>query len=332
MVEIRSRSCHRDEPLIAQRTIDAIEASDTDELLRIVDGHCEARDWDRLALIRHRCQEAVTRGKQLWGVDAHIRYRLVLEGPPVVAGPVLNEGRVRFGLGPLPEVAASTKTWSEMVPYLDHGPQRQTFAAERVVRGEEVDEPLELPFLQSWEPTYPVPVYKSDRIETPSPSLPAPELVDLPSSPATFEDPESEYSLADLVEPWVSQSNGRSQIVTVEGTSTHAIAALGTPSALIAQLELAEALAIMAWAASSGGAHGDRRGAAAGRYLTWWVVTTLGDLDWPADPDEVGKVAERMNWHWFDDHSPDTGWALRIAVDDPSSGLAWAIAAGDLAD
>jgi hypothetical protein len=318
--------------MINRRTVDAIEASDTDELLRIVDGFCANKEWDQLVEIRQRCQEALTRGKQLWGVDEHIRYRLVLEAPPSWAGPVLSEGRARFALGPLPEVAATTKSWSEMEADLEHGPERMTFAAERVIRGDTVSEDLDLPSLQAWEPTYALPIYKSDRVETPSPKLPSLATVTLPQDFSIADDPVSEHALNDLVEPWITQSNGRSQTVTVEGTPLDAISALGLREAHIAALTPQIALALMGWTAASGGAHGHRRGTAAGRYLAWGVVASLADLDWPPQPDAVGEAANLMEWIWFDDNSPDSGWALRLAIGDRSSGLAWAIAASDLAD
>jgi hypothetical protein len=87
----------------------------------------------------------------------------------------------------------------------------------------------------------------------------------------------------------------------------------------------------MAWAGASGGAHGRRRGAAAGRYGAWWAIATLCDLDWPPDPGEVGTAVNRLRYYWFDDGSPGTGWEFRVAISDPSTGLAWAIAAGDSA-
>lgn len=318
--------------MIQQRTIDAIEASDTDELLRIVDGYCANQDWDALAAIRQRCQEALTRGKQLWGVDEHIRYRIALEGPPEHVGPILAEGRGRFTLGPLPEVAASRMTWAELKPFLDHGPERMTFAAERVARGDTVDEDGDLPRIQEWEPRYSLPIYKADRIETPSPHLPPTAAAELPTAANRADDPDSEHALNDLVEPWVSQSNGRSQTTTVDGTALHAISALGLKRSHIARLSPQLALAVMGWTAASGGAHGDRRGVAAGRYLTWWAIATLSDLEWPATPDEIGQAVERLEWLWFDDLSPDAGWALRLAIGDPDIGLAWAISASDLAD
>jgi hypothetical protein len=85
----------------------------------------------------------------------------------------------------------------------------------------------------------------------------------------------------------------------------------------------------MAWAAASGGAHGRRRGAAAGRYLAWWAVATLADMEWPVEPDALQEAVEDLRWNWFDDGSPDTGWVLRLAISSPDLGLAWAVAATD---
>ncbi|MEX1094053.1 MAG: DUF6183 family protein [Acidimicrobiia bacterium] len=314
------------------RTVKAIEASDTDELIRIVHGHCKAGDWDALVALRGRCQEAVTRGKQLWGVDEHIRYRLALEAPGKWAGAVVSEGRTRFTPGPLPEVAASTKSWAEMAAYLEPGPERMTFAAERIVRGDKPDEPGSLPGLQEWEPQYPVATYKADKVETPRPKLPPGVSTELPDGVTTIDDPESEAALTDLIEPWIDQSNGRCQTVSVEGGALHAVAALGLSSAGIALLDTATALAHMAWAAASGGAHGQRRGAAAGRYMAWWVVASISDLDWPAAPEEIEKAASRIRWYWFDDASPASGWELRLALEDPDMNLGWAISANDIAD
>ncbi|REK37066.1 MAG: hypothetical protein DWQ20_05185 [Actinobacteria bacterium] len=314
------------------RVREAIEASDTDELLRIVDGHCKARSWDELLALRALCQEAVTRGKQLWGVDEHIQYRLALEAPAEWAGPAVSEGGARFTLGPLPEVAASNKTWAELAPHLSPGPHRMTVAAERILRGDHPDEPTPLPPLLDWEPSYPLATYKPDKVETPEPKRPATGPVELPQSVEVVEDVESEHALADLVEPWIDQSNGRCQTVSVEGEALDAIAALGLPSATLAQLDPPNALAVMAWTAASGGAHGRRRGAAAGRHTAWWVVSAISDLDWPAPPDEVAAAANRIRWFWFDDGSPPGGWELRLALDDPELGLAWAITANDVAD
>ena len=319
--------------MIASRAIEAIESSDTDELLRVVDGYCSTRSWDELTELRHRCAEAVARGKQVWGVEEHIRYRLALEAPPSIAGPVVAEGRSRFALGPLPEVAASTKTWVDLEPHLPPGPEKETVAAERVVRGEKVDFPIPdlPPSLRAWEPDYPVATYKKDKVEAPSPGVPATSEEPLPGAVTPIEDTHSTAALGDLVEPWTDQSSGRSQTAAVEGDYLAAIAALGLATARVAALTTAEAFAWMAWAAASGGAHGRRRGAAAGRYLAWWVVASLADLDWPADTEAVARAAGGMAWHWFDDGSPDSGWVIRIAISSPDLGISWAISATDQA-
>jgi hypothetical protein len=332
VVAIGNASQHRGDTLTDNRTIKAIEASDTDELIRIVDGLCKARDWDALVQLRGRCQEAVTRGKQLWGVDEHIRYRLALEAPARWAAAVVAEGRTRFTPGPLPEVAASTKAWAEMAAHLPPGPERMTFAAERIVRGDTPGEHGPLPAIQEWEPEYPLATYKANKVETPRPKLPPRVSTELPGDVTVIDDPESEAALTDLVEPWIDQSNGRCQTVSVEGGALEAIAALGLPAAGIARLDTSEAMAQMAWAAASGGAHGQRRGAAAGRYMAWWVVASISDLDWPAEPGNVAEEAEHVNWYWFDDDSPPGGWELRLALEDPELNLGWAISANDIAD
>jgi len=317
--------------MISPRAIEAIEASDTDDLLRVVDGYCAARDWGALVELRQRCAEALSRGKQLWGVEEHIRYRLALEAPATFAGPVVAEGQSRFALGPLPEVAASTKSWAELAPHLTPGPERETVAAERVVRGEVIDAEIpDLPsLLMPWEPSYKLATYKRDKVEAPSPPAPETQAVDLPSQATVIEDPHSAGALGDLVEPWTDQSNGRSQIVTVEGDHLAAISALGLPRARVGKLTAKQALAWMGWAAASGGAYGRRRGAAAGRSLAWWAVTALADLEWPPEPADLNVALDGMTWHWFDDGSPETGWLLRLAIAIPAHGLAWAISATD---
>lgn len=320
--------------MIDQKVVDAIEYQDTDELLRAVDQYCKKENWATLLELRGRCQEALTRGRQLWGVDEHIRYRLALEAPPQWAGPAVTEGPTRFTLGPLAEVVASTKSWAELEPHLEVGPTRMTVAAERVLRGDGgVGEVADLPDrVQAWEPEYPLATYKPRKVETPPPALPSATARELPEAVEPIDDIDSEAALSDLVAAWTSESNGRSQVVTVAGTALEAIRSLGLRTCRIASLSPAEALAWMAWAAASGGAHGRRRGAAAGRYGAWWVVATLADLEWPPNPDEVGRASERMSWYWFDDGGPGTGWEMRLAIEDPGTGLAWAITALDASD
>jgi hypothetical protein len=318
--------------LISQRALEAIESSDTDELLRVIDGLCSAQAWDDLVELRVRCREAVERAKQVWGAEEHIRYRLALEAPPAYSGPAVAEGQSRFALGPLAEVAASTKTWVEMDPHLEIGPERRTFAAERVVRGEHLNEPnLDLPgSLQDWEPDYQLATYKRDKVEAPAPKPPDLTESTLPAGFEVVEDQQSEAALADLVQPWTDESNGRCQTTAVEGDHLAAIRALGATMCRDADIGHSLGLAWMGWAAASGGAHGRRRGAAAGRHLAWWTTSVMADLSWPCAPDELGAAASRFRWFWFDDGSPGTGWVLRLAIEDADSGLSWAISAVDL--
>lgn len=318
------------------RTHKAIESSDTDELVRIVDGHCTARSWDALVDLRARCDEAVTRGKQLWGVSEYIRYRLALDAPPAWAGPAVTEGRTRFTLGPLPEVAASTKTWTELDPWLAPGPERAMVAHERVVRGEdltgvEVDpHVLELPLrIEPWEPTYPTIRYFPDRIEAPSPGLPPMPVADLPEAGDPVDDPDGPRALLSLVEHWVEESSGRAQAACVEGQAASAIAALGVRRGGLVEVDPDLALAHMSWASASGAAHAHRRGTAAGRFSAWWVAAELAGLEWPPEPGELGRAAAGMRWYLWSDAGPDTGWALRVAVESPAEGLAWAVSAVD---
>ncbi|HEX6312451.1 MAG TPA: hypothetical protein VF152_12620, partial [Acidimicrobiia bacterium] len=86
-----------------------------------------------------------------------------------------------------------------------------------------------------------------------------------------------------------------------------------------------------AWAGASGGAHGRRAGAAPGRFAAWWVVATLGGLldDWPVEPAAVGDTAGRLRWFGWDRGAPTPGWVVRVAVEDPASGRAWALEAHD---
>jgi hypothetical protein len=320
--------------MISQRAIEAIESSDTDELLRVVDGLCSTASWDELVELRLRCAEAVGRGKQLWGVEEHIRYRLALEAPGPWAGRAVSEGAARFAPGPLPEVAASTKPWSELAPHIEDGPWKGVTAAERVVRGEQGIGPIpDLPdHLAPWEPAYPPATYKPDKVEAPSPQLPSVKPVDLPEEATTVDDPQSEAALFDLVQSWVTESNGRCETSVVEGGALEAVRALGLSKARVGEIEPGEALRWMCWAGASGGAHGRRRGAAAGRYGAWWALATLSDLDWPPDPAEMAEALEGLRFYWFDDGSPGTGWELRLAIEDSATGLAWAIAAVDAAD
>lgn len=315
-----------------------VERGNPDELLGLVNHLCTDEAWDDLVDLKHRCLEAVTRGKQLWGVAAHIDYRLALEAPGPWAAPVITEGAGRFTLGPLPEVTASTHLWGELDPYLPDGPARSVVAQERVVRGENllhasVDPGiLEIPLrLELWEPPYPLATYHPSKAEFPPPDLPPMRPVDLPRNPEIISDVLSTNALTELTTVWTEESNGRSEASAVAGTAADAIAALGLRAARIVQITPQSGVAVMAWAGASGGAHGRRPGAAAGRFAAWWTVSELAGLEWPPEPAELGEAVHRLAWYAWSDLFPPTGWTLHLAIEDPEEGLAWAVSAVDAA-
>jgi hypothetical protein len=318
-----------------------IEGGDLDELLRHVDRLCAARDWEGLLELRDRCRKALERGRQLWPVASHAEYRLALEAPGPWAAGVLLPGAGRFALGPLPEVAAAGHTWAELAPHLPPSPEATFTAHERVVRGEDlVGDPrvdpavLEVPLrLEAWEPDYPLAVYRASEAQFPERPVPPLAPVDLPDPPPVADDPDATTALAELADAWTTESDGRARAVAVTGDATGAVAALTrAPAASMAPLDLADALAAMAWTAASGGAHGRRRGMATGRFGAWWalVALTTGLDRWPADAGEVGAAGAALRWYrWETPGATTTGWSLRLAVEDPARGRAWAVEATD---
>jgi hypothetical protein len=317
----------------------AIGLVDLDELLRLVDGRCAARDWEGLERLRARCDAANDAGRQLWPAAAHAEYRLALEAPASHAGAVLVDGAGRFAAGPLPEVAAQAHEWHDLAAHTPPGAAAVMAAHERVVRGEDCrgTEPvgpavLELPLaLADWEPVYAVAEYRSHDAAFPSPASPSLARVDLPSAPARLVPDEACEALSELVRAWTAGSDGRADVALVEGTAIDAVAALGPRTALAAPIDGTDAMAWMAWAGASGGAHGRRSGAAAGRFAAWWVLGALADAldDWPPDPDELGAAVARLSWLAWQADEPDVGWRLHLAVEDPTRGRAWAITAVD---
>jgi hypothetical protein len=339
-----------------------VERGDPDELTRRVNDLVADRDWDELVALAGRCRLAFERGKQLWAVAAHIEYRIALEAPGRWAATVLETGSGRFTFGPLPEVAASTHTWTELSPHLHATPQAAMAAHERVVRGEDLTgdlvatslpEVLDLSLrLEPWEPRYALAEYHPDKMAASSPPLPAlrslgtrlppgptgtggPGLASLAGrSTGPGGDDEVPGALEDLVRTWTEESNGRARAVGTIGHALDAIAVLGGPAEELVELGPATALALMAWSAGSGGAHGRRRGAAPGRFAAWWALAAVGGLtsQWPLIPDQLGEVLHQVRWFAWADRGPTTGWVLRLALEagsGPHRGRAWAVAATD---
>jgi hypothetical protein len=340
-------------PRLSAASSELVERGDLDELTRHVNRLVAVADWDELAELRLRCQLALERGKQLWAVSSHIEYRLALEAPGRWGASMLEAGTGRFALGPLPEVAASTHSWAELSAHLHPTPQAAMAAHERVMRGEDLtDDPvagslpevLDLPLvLQPWEPSYALADYHPDRLDAPSPALPplarlarSTEGSRRRSTATRGEIDGTATSLVELVSTWTEESNGRAEAIGATGDVMAAIGALGAQATELVELAPGTALAMMAWAGGSGGAHGRRRGAAPGRFAAWLVLAALGDLSakWPLDPDELGDVLQQSHWYAWGAGEPETGWVLRLAVEragGPGEDRAWAVAATDLA-
>jgi hypothetical protein len=161
------------------------------------------------------------------------------------------------------------------------------------------------------------------------PSLPEPSAVDLPLAPhESTSDADEAIAMRALVATWLTDSNGRADVVAVEGSALTAIAALAEPDARVAEMSVADAMALMAWVGASGGAEGRRRGMAWGRFLAWECAAALAGVD---IEDDVGAAADELRWFVWDTGIVETGWALRLAVEDPDGGCAWALAATDRA-
>jgi hypothetical protein len=333
----------REERALDAGTIaEAVGRGDIDELLRLVEQLATARDWGGLADLRTRCDRAYEdTGRQLWPIAANAAYRLALDAPAQWAATVLVDDGDRFTLGPLPEVAAQGHTWSELAPHLAPGAAAVLTAHERVLRGEDLagaqvagPAVLELPLhLERWEPVYALAHYRSDAADFDSPPAPRTRAVELPDRPATLPADEGAVALLDLTRTWAESSNGRADVALAEGSALDAIAALGPPRARVVEVDGAAALAWMAWAGASGGAHGRRPGAAAGRFAAWWALAAVAGLldDWPPDADALARELERLRWLLWDAAEPVTGWALHLAVEDQQRGRAWAVAAVDAA-
>lgn len=316
-----------------------VHQGDLPGLVREIDRRCGVHDWDGLLVVRDRCLRATEEiGRQLWGPAQYAEYRLALEAPGSLAATVLVPGAAPFALGPLTEVVAQRHTWAELADHLVVPVVAATVAQERVLRGEDLTgdprthaDELQLPsVLQPWEPRYPLPRYGVDELLEDGPEVPGgwqPAPAARPGRPTDLG--ELEVALRALAAPWEEQSTGEVHVAAVDGDAAGAVAALLPGEARLARLTIGEAFAWMAWAGASGGAHGRRRGMAAGRSAAWWVAHLATDLPFPADPDELEFHLEELAWYAFDDGAPHPGWQLRLAVESPQDGWAAAIDAAD---
>jgi hypothetical protein len=321
-----------------------IQRADLDALVRLVDNRTAARDWRGLRAARDGCRSAVATGRQLWPVATLAEYRLALVSPAEWAAPMVADDAGLFTIGPLTEVIAQHHTWETLRPFLPATPGAAVVAHERVLRGERVEPSsvadlpnvFDLPYdLAPWEPTYVLATYGDDGVDAPAPPTPtAPAVSPAAAGPPAerLDDHTVELAVRQLVETWTASSNGRAEVACVEGVRDDAVRALGLSTWTTRSMTVAEALAWLAWAGASGGAHGRRRGAALGRFGALWVLAALLDLtdDWPVRLDELGDRARSLRWAWWEPPGgTEHGWRLQLAVEDLDDGHAWAISAVD---
>ena len=319
-----------------------IHSVDLDGLVRMIDDRCSDRDWEGVLRLRDRCAAATREtGRQLWPAATLAEYRLALLAPPEWAATVLDGEAGRFTIGPLSEVVAQHHTWAELRPHLDAVPISLFVAHERAIRGEPIDPSslvalppvLDIPAaLQTWEPTYTVATYGDAGVEHEMPASTG-ALVDaeVTNAAEVVDDEATDLALRQLVETWTAASTGRAESACVEGRAVDAVAALGLHSIRIVEIPAGEALATLAWAGASGGAHGRRRGTAMGRFSMWWLLGAIGDLhdDWPPTVDDVETLLDELTWYRWDAHEPEGGWRDQLAVENATEGVAWAFNARD---
>lgn len=313
-----------------------IESSDLDGLVRHLDRLVDAEDWSGIVEVGERCREAVKRGKQLWAVAQFAEYRLALDAPPDFAGPVIGDGKGRYGLGPLWEVAASTHTWADLEHYLVIPTTKALVAHERSIRGDEIAEEaidghvIGIPLEQEpWEPVYPVAVYRGDEADFPEAERSSLVWTDLPDQAERTADEGPAEALLDLIRPWLDESDGHAEALQVTGSALEAVRALGPHRARVAEVTLQEAMQVMVWSGASGGAFGKRRGTPIGRSGAWWALAQVLGYDETPEPDALAEAAE-LRWVLWDPGDQVGGWGLHLAVEDRDQGVAWAISAVDM--
>ena len=317
-----------------------VSRADLDGLIRLIDAACTKRDWQQLFNVRNACRAAVHSGRQLWPAATLAEYRLALRAPANWATEVIAAEASRFTLGPLTEVIAQEHVWQELVSRLPYSPQSTFVAYECALRGQTIDEPdalfpaLEIPVsCGSWEPAYQLAEYADNEATFPAPPLPASSNAKSVSTSVgqQLADPKISQAAFHLVDAWIVQSNGKCETVLTDGDCAHALGALGVSSAHLRSLTSASAMAWMAWASASGGAHGRRRGAATGRLSAWWMLAALDHSlgSWPISNLQAHEIAEQWTWSWWDSGEPPTGWQLQLVAHNETTNQAWAINASD---
>lgn len=304
---------------------------DVDELVREVDRLADRREWDHLDGLRRACRAAIESGHQLWPVSDWATYRLTLHGPSDLVTEILLEPPPRFPIGPLTEVAAQGLEWDELGDALDDRLVAVSFAHERVLRGESLDQRfpvddrlVELPMrLADWEPPYVLATYSVNGVDPGEP----PHIASLPMATSGSGELVGDVTVTSALEQLVAHQVTNSEVtvaaVAIEGAAEHAGARLvGDARLRWADLDADAAVASWAWHAAAGHR---RAGAAAGRTRVWWALAAVLDLldEWPLDGDDIGESLDELRFGWFGPEGRDD--VVGLAVEDPAHGLAWAL-------
>jgi hypothetical protein len=319
---------------------DLINRADLDGLVSLIDDYCETRSWNELLGLRNACKAAVANGRQVWPASTLAEYRLALLAPAEIAVQVVDEEAGRFTMGPLTEVIAQNHQWSELSEFLESSPTATYIAHECGFRGQRVDGEL-FPALESpctllpVETKYALAEYHDNEAKFPTPTIPEMgSAIAVPASSANVVlDSEVSTAVHQLVDAWTTQSNGELCISCVEGSVLDALASLEVQEARLSLLTSGEALAWLAWAGASGGAHGRRRGNALGRDAAWWTIAalTVQTSNWPLSDEESITAVNSLQWFWWDANEPTTGWNVQLCVHHGGRNRSWAFMLTDLA-
>ncbi len=326
-----------------ERVATAIARNDLDELIRISDDLASECRWDDLLDLRDSARGAFEdTGRQLWPAASWAEYRVALHGRDDLMDEVLVPGTGMFAPGPLTEVAAQHHRWASVATYLPEGPVAALFAHECAAHGEIIEETvvaadvLAVPLVRSmWEPEYLLATYTPTGIETPSPVNPSATRPIAPEVGEALDDEDSAEAgnaLRGVAENWATQSEANIVVVAVAGNAANAIAACGIErEARIAEISAQDGLRWLAWAGASGGQRGRRRGAAAGRDAAWHAAAALCGFDphEQVDQEELGEAIAELRWSWFGASDALVGHVVRLVIEDPVDGVAFAISAVD---
>ncbi|PYC80877.1 hypothetical protein C7C46_12085 [Streptomyces tateyamensis] len=314
-------------------------------------------DWSALlADYRRTRAEAFARGGERVAAEqvAALGHMVALGAPAPIAaalfdpaaGPGAAAGEQDNWVGPLWEVLAVRHLWRELAALPIAGPVRTLVAHTRVLLGEDLAgerlaaaPPVLHPWEQAgWEVGDRVTEYRAGGAAA-TPHFPLPESregltpVALPPAvPPTVAGWPATAALGGLCE-WVSAR-------CVRGTAAEAAAlfaaaeSVGEPggppggSVTGGYLPFAAAYPALVRAGSGAGAYGRSGGAARGRVRVWRALAAMADPSGECSPAEVDALVARMRCYtWC--APADEVWYLHLALEDPATGLAWAVSGSD---